>query len=401
MAEDVAERLADNSRSKSPPRRGNDGPWRSEAKNRTGATATENDGRLEAATAANSVPEYRARRKTQDGNSVIGGSGPDSQEKITEINAAKISKMNDPLPKFTSQGDMHANLHDELDGGSNSTNLSVGLKESKPNKPKLKWTRLNRMEVGPIETTSIIMKSITGKRGLEDAMNVECSRDTEPSSQKRSNPTKLERKRERKAKDCYLLVVVLLSVCICRGFELEPIKPRIIKNQSCLNNLSQRKELLMANLYVKAEPPVDLNRNTEWFTYPGVWTTYILILFFAWLLVLSIFGCSPGMAWTIVNLAHFAVTYHFFHWKKGTPFADDQGIYNALTWWEQIDNGKQLTRNRKFLTVVPVVLYLIASHTTDYQHPMLFLNTLAAIVLVVAKFPNMHKVRIFGINADK
>ncbi|MBA0834299.1 hypothetical protein Goarm_006667 [Gossypium armourianum] len=126
----------------------------------------------------------------------------------------------------------------------------------------------------------------------------------------------------------------------------------------------------MANLYVKAVPPADLNRNTEWFMYPGVWTTYILFLFFSWLLVLSIFGCSPGMAWTIVNLAHFLVlskptmrdlsifqvTYHFFHWKKGTPFADDQGIYNGLTWWEQIDNGKQLTRNRKFLTVVPVVL---------------------------------------------
>ncbi|KAE9460235.1 hypothetical protein C3L33_07851, partial [Rhododendron williamsianum] len=139
----------------------------------------------------------------------------------------------------------------------------------------------------------------------------------------------------------------------------------------------------MANLYVKAVPPTDLNRNTEWFTYPGVWTTYILILFFSWLLVLSLFGCSPGMAWTIVNFSHFLVcllsphplslsplhlyistflykyidvTYHFFHWKKGTPFADDQGIYNGLTWWEQIDNGKQLTRNRKFLTVVPVVL---------------------------------------------
>ncbi|GAU47193.1 hypothetical protein TSUD_350580 [Trifolium subterraneum] len=104
------------------------------------------------------------------------------------------------------------------------------------------------------------------------------------------------------------------------------------------------------------------------------------------------------------------VTYHFFHWKKGTPFADDQGIYNRLTWWEQVDNGKQLTRNRKFLTVVPLVLslsynavdrYLIASHTTDYEHPMLFFNTVAVIVLVVAKFPNMHKVRIFGINADK
>jgi len=44
---------------------------------------------------------------------------------------------------------------------------------------------------------------------------------------------------------------------------------------------------------------------------------------------------------------------------------------------------------------------LIASHTTDYQHPMLFLNTLAVFVMVVAKFPHMHKVRIFGINGDQ
>ena len=37
------------------------------------------------------------------------------------------------------------------------------------------------------------------------------------------------------------------------------------------------------------------------------------------------------------------ITYHFFHWKKGTPFADDQGINNSLTWLEQIENDKQLT----------------------------------------------------------
>ncbi|WOL05697.1 ORM1-like protein 3 [Canna indica] len=113
----------------------------------------------------------------------------------------------------------------------------------------------------------------------------------------------------------------------------------------------------MAKLYVQAVPPAEMNKNTEWFMYPGVWTTYILILFFSWLLVLSVSGCTPGTAWTIVNLCHFSITYHFFHWKKGTPFSDDQGIYNSLTWWEQIDSGKQLTRNRKFLTVVPVVLF--------------------------------------------
>lgn len=53
------------------------------------------------------------------------------------------------------------------------------------------------------------------------------------------------------------------------------------------------------------------------------------------------------------------------------------------------------------LTVKLVYRYLIASHTTDYEHPMLFFNTIAMLVLVIAKFPNMHKVRIFGINGDE
>ncbi|KAG5538205.1 hypothetical protein RHGRI_018957 [Rhododendron griersonianum] len=185
----------------------------------------------------------------------------------------------------------------------------------------------------------------------------------------------------------------------------------------------------MANLYVKAVPPTDLNRNTEWFTYPGVWTTYILILFFSWLLVLSLFGCSPGMAWTIVNFSHFlvfdrwilvdpnamiafvvlvlslslrfslskqdyccfSVTYHFFHWKKGTPFADDQGIYNGLTWWEQIDNGKQLTRNRKFLTVVPVVLSLetTASDLHKEEETKTILTTIIVGLLIMMIYVNV------------
>ncbi|XP_044335572.1 uncharacterized protein C119.09c-like [Triticum aestivum] len=115
----------------------------------------------------------------------------------------------------------------------------------------------------------------------------------------------------------------------------------------------------MVKLYVQAVPPPDLNKNTEWFMYLVVWTTYIFILFVSWVLILSIFGCTPSMAWTLVNLGHFAITYHFFHWKKGTPFADDQAICNRLTWWEQIDNGKQLTRNIKFLVVVPVVLSVL------------------------------------------
>uniref|UniRef100_A0A6N2L8L7 Uncharacterized protein n=1 Tax=Salix viminalis TaxID=40686 RepID=A0A6N2L8L7_SALVM len=105
----------------------------------------------------------------------------------------------------------------------------------------------------------------------------------------------------------------------------------------------------MMNLYVTAVPPADLNRNTEWF--------------------ISLITFSTGR-----KASHLLKT--------------------------RIDNGKQLTRNRMFLTAVPVVLHLTASHTTGYQHPMLIFNTLVVIVHVVAKFLNMHEVRIFGINAD-
>ena len=71
-------------------------------------------------------------------------------------------------------------------------------------------------------------------------------------------------------------------------------------------------------------------------------------------------------------LWHNQITYWSFHWRKGTPFAEDQGIYNKLTWWEQMDNGRQLTRNRKFLMVVPVVLYAASSQLKNFLN--LFVN---------------------------
>lgn len=100
---------------------------------------------------------------------------------------------------------------------------------------------------------------------------------------------------------------------ICKFDHFSQSNPKVrldFPHQQCFGTKSESGS--MANLYVKAVPPADLNRNTEWFLYPGVWTTYILILFFAWLLVLSVFGCSPGMAWTIVNLSHFAVCASIF-----------------------------------------------------------------------------------------
>lgn len=69
-----------------------------------------------------------------------------------------------------------------------------------------------------------------------------------------------------------------------------------------------------------------------------------------------------------------------------------------MTFWEQIDDGIQFTATRKFFTVVPVALFLLASHTTDFRRQPLGINLLVVVILVVAKLSSMHQVRIMGIN---
>lgn len=58
----------------------------------------------------------------------------------------------------------------------------------------------------------------------------------------------------------------------------------------------------------------------------------------------------------------------------------------------------QFTATRKFLTVVPVALFILASHGSDFRRQPMGVNLVVVVVLVVAKFSSMHKVRIFGIN---
>lgn len=85
---------------------------------------------------------------------------------------------------------------------------------------------------------------------------------------------------------------------------------------------------------------------------------------------------------------------------QGSPIDADQGKYDRLTFWEQLDDGVQYTGTRKFFTAVPVVLLLLATHGTDYQRQPLGVNLGVALTVLVSKVPALHKVRIFGINKD-
>lgn len=115
------------------------------------------------------------------------------------------------------------------------------------------------------------------------------------------------------------------------------------------------------------------------------------------MIVLSGFA-GGGRAWTYVHLTHGIITFYLLHWSKGSPIVEEQGKWDSYTFWEQLDDGQQGTVTRKFFTVIPVVLFSLATHGTDFRSQPLLLNLVIVVVLVVAKFPLMHKVRLFGIN---
>jgi len=139
----------------------------------------------------------------------------------------------------------------------------------------------------------------------------------------------------------------------------------------------------------------------SWFGGKGGWIVYLLIIVLARFLLFFVPFLSVGQAWNITTLLHAVGSFVLFHWDKGLPFVGmDQGKYAKLTMWEQLDKEVQFTPTRKVFTIVPVFLFMLTAHYTDYDLPTLAINLVALAVLLLAKFPHMHKVRIFNINSS-
>ena len=102
--------------------------------------------------------------------------------------------------------------------------------------------------------------------------------------------------------------------------------------------------------------------QVNWINSPGVWTWYLSLIVAGWLLTSALTN-DPGLAWTYVHLLHGVLTYYLLHWTKGSMSPGDptdQGLYDRLTVWEQMDNQTYGTGNRKFFTVVPIALFVLA-----------------------------------------
>ncbi|XP_072511064.1 ORM1-like protein 2 isoform X1 [Notamacropus eugenii] len=143
----------------------------------------------------------------------------------------------------------------------------------------------------------------------------------------------------------------------------------------------------------------EVNPNTRVMNSRGIWLAYIILVGLLHVVLLSIPFFSIPVVWTLTNVIHNLAMYVFLHTVKGTPFeTPDQGKARLLTHWEQMDYGLQFTSSRKFLSIFPIVLYLLASFYTKYDAAHFVINTASLLSVLLPKLPQFHGVRLFGIN---
>lgn len=135
------------------------------------------------------------------------------------------------------------------------------------------------------------------------------------------------------------------------------------------------------------------NYNADWVNYKGAWVIHVVLIVIGKILLDVIPGMEQDTSWTIVNLSYMALSYLMFHYVTGVPFESNAGVYDELTLWEQIDEGAQYTPAKKWLTSVPIGLFLISTHYTRYNPWLFSLNFFALLFVLFPKLPILHRLR--------
>ncbi|KAG7227751.1 hypothetical protein INR49_029516 [Caranx melampygus] len=178
----------------------------------------------------------------------------------------------------------------------------------------------------------------------------------------------------------------------------------------------------------------EVNPNTRVMNSRGMWLSYILGIGLLHIILLSIPFASVPVVWTLTNLIHNLCMYLLLHTVKGTPFeTPDQGKARLLTHWEQMDYAAPLAAFMPFpglinqpcsvlrkrsgslglvcqlsLNIVVMAVfavpaggdarYILTSFYTKYDRVHFVVNTVSLLTVLIPKLPQLHGVRIFGIN---
>ena len=135
------------------------------------------------------------------------------------------------------------------------------------------------------------------------------------------------------------------------------------------------------------------NYNADWVNYKGAWVIHVVLIVAGKILLDAVPSMGQDTSWTIVNLSYMALSYLMFHYVTGVPFESNAGVYDELTLWEQIDEGAQYTPAKKWLTSVPIGLFLISTHYTRYNPWLFSLNFCSLLFVLFPKLPILHRLR--------
>lgn len=119
----------------------------------------------------------------------------------------------------------------------------------------------------------------------------------------------------------------------------------------------------------------------------GAWTIHIVLIAALKILFDIMPGVSQETSWFLTNIGYAFGSYLMFHWVRGVPFDFNAGAYDNLNMWEQIDNGDQYTPAKKFLLSVPIVLFLLSTHYTNYDLTYFTINFFVVLGVVIPKLP--------------
>ncbi|ODQ45340.1 hypothetical protein PICMEDRAFT_17802 [Pichia membranifaciens NRRL Y-2026] len=144
----------------------------------------------------------------------------------------------------------------------------------------------------------------------------------------------------------------------------------------------------------KQDQDVMDNMNANWVHFKGAWIIHIVVIMMLKFFydLMPIF--SNEVSWTLTNVTYVIGSYIMFHQVKGTPFDFNNGAFDNLNMWEQIDNGAQFTPVKKFLLGVPICLFLISTHYSNYDLTLFVINLIACLIVVIPKLPSSHRLRI-------
>lgn len=170
---------------------------------------------------------------------------------------------------------------------------------------------------------------------------------------------------------------------------LGPLSPGLMPTTSQGSKTRARRSLSIIqhlepdNLETRIDQSLNPNVNANWVHFKGAWIIHIVLIvilkvFFNFILVLD-----NNWRWTLTNLTYNIGSYIMFHQVKGTPFEFNLGAYDNLTMWEQIDNGDQYTPTKKFLMLVPIALFLISTHYSNYNLNLFILNGVSCLCVVI------------------